>query len=96
MNIVTKEPVIGINKLTKESEDTMKTYTLSENQIRLQTLSIRSAIKAGISGCFNDTHAGAKACCDAKQNVKNRRIAYSVSMGKFYCEYSNAGTGDWD
>ena len=74
----------------------MKTYALSENQIRLQMLSTSTAIRAGKVSCVFDSEAATEACCDALENVKNRHVGYSVKANKFYCEYSDAGTGDWD
>lgn len=70
--------------------------SLTEKDIQGQPLNTCTAIRAGKVGCYADTHAAAKECCDAKQNVKNRAVGYSVKGNVYYCEYSDDGTGDWD
>jgi hypothetical protein len=79
-----------------------KFHSLTDQEIQMQSLPaacrlcIRTAIRAGKVDCYADTAAAAQACCDAKDNVKNRHVGYSAKGNVFYCEYSDDGTGDWD
>lgn len=72
----------------------MKKYTLSQDQVQVQLLGVRTMVRAGKDGCFRATEAEAKACCDALENVSHRNIL--TKSDEYYCLYQDTGTGDWD
>lgn len=82
--------------LRKQTPALSNTYSVAESDIQVQRLSTRTAIRAGKVECYADTQEAAKACCDAKENIKNRAVHYSGRGNTYYCEYSDVGTGDWD
>ena len=80
-----------------------KLHSLVDDDIQDQSLpatvrelAANTGIRAGKkSGCYSDSKAAAEACCDALENATDKFINLSVK-GKWYCKYSDVGTGDWD
>jgi hypothetical protein len=75
------------------SDDDIQTRARPAPERELQAV---TAIRAGyLTGCYTDSEAQSKACCDAKPNTESRQI-HLGSDGQWFCMYSDSGTGDWD
>lgn len=73
-------------------------FSLQEDEIRVQSLYTNTALRAGPKGCFSSSEAETTACCNAKENIKGRRIVDQSDPWNpsFYCTYADDGSGDWD